>query len=200
MEEHLALPRHLRQIVQKSGRLATGRAVVQRKRLAQRMQPVRHRDHRCHADAAGKQQAQRGLLVQRKVIGRLGDENPAPFAERAVHQHGASAPPVFQRFAQNTQHILAPIGRIAGQAVLALVLGRDHDVDMGAGVERRQRRSVDRAELVLGHVRRPSPGAAAARTGNTGGSPSGSLHCGTRSSVSPAAIRALCCAGVSMAR
>ena len=98
---HLVGPRCLGQVFQKARCLAAGRAVMKVKGLAQSVQAVRHGDHGCHADAACKQPAVRGVFVQRKVVGRSAHEHAPPLAKHPVHQRRAAAPARLGRLAQH---------------------------------------------------------------------------------------------------
>ena len=153
---HPVAPRGLGQVFQKARRCSAGGAVVKVKRFAQSVQAVRHGDHGCHANAPGHQPAVCGVFVQRKVVDRARHKHPAPFANGPMHERRAAAPARLGRLAQHAQHITAAVGRVACQAVGALVFGGDHHVDVPACCEGRQLAAIGRFELVtrqaLGHL------------------------------------------------
>jgi hypothetical protein len=150
VQAHPLAPRSTLEVGEEAGARAAGDAVVQLERAADRMQPVRHREERRDADAAGHQQHVRGRLVELEVLARRRDEDPSALAEDPVHQRRAAAAP---RLAQHPDRPAVAVGGIAGERVGPVVLGGDDDVDVRAGAPPRQRRPVGGGELVARDVR-----------------------------------------------
>ena len=149
VQHHAVVPRRRLQVVDEARGAPARGAVVELEGLVATMQDPRHRDQRRHADAAGKQEGTGGPGQQRKMVAWSGHEHTTALAERAMHQHRA-APPC--RLPLHAERPAARVGRVARQAVLTLVLRRDHDVDVCARIEGRQLAPVGCTELVARDV------------------------------------------------
>lgn len=121
----------------KRGALRVAGAVVQLERAALLAQLLGHGHERRDADAAREQDGLRGAIVEWEMILRRTDFKDRAGFER-VHRDGAAAR---SRVAQYADAVGARFGGAVAKRVLAHE-SIDVDVDMGARLERWERRAV----------------------------------------------------------
>src|SRR3990167_4792680 len=124
--------------------LAGTGAVVQLEIGAEPVQTFGHAQDRGDADAAGEQQAASGILVQRKQVARFADQQLLTHLRLLVQGVGATAGGGVLEHADQVTPVFP--GRIAQRILADQAAGQVH-VDMGAGLERRQRRAVDAGQF-----------------------------------------------------
>jgi hypothetical protein len=121
--------------------------VVQLERATLLRELLSHAQDRRDPDAARQQDRPFGVLVQREVVARNADVQFVSDLD-AIHERGRAAARL--RFPQDADAVAGRLARKVVQGILANQPARQMDIDMRAGVERRQCASVHGSKFIAG--------------------------------------------------
>ena len=93
------------------------------------VQPLRHAQDRCYANAACQQQRAPSRVRQRKMVLRFADMQKIAFTQSVMHRDRSTAR---LRVAQHADLVVAGLRGVIAQRVLAHQTGRSLHIDMGA--------------------------------------------------------------------